>query len=166
MGLATLTTGCASVTGGTTQSVYIKTQKDSVDIVGATCVLTNTEGTYKVTTPGAVSVHRTKNDLNIQCSKEGESDTRTAAHSSARKGAVAGNLLMFGVVGVLVGSGIDAANGAAYAYPDNILVSFADIVGADNNTTKFAGLRETSARSNAANTTVSTEAPEAQKAPE
>ena len=127
-GLVTLTTGCASITGGTTQSVTVKTQRDSIDVAGADCVLTNTRGTYRVTTPGTVVVHRAKDELTVKCTREGEPDALTTVQSATRKGAVAGNILMFGLVGTLVAGSIDSANGAAYAYPQDITVSFSNPV--------------------------------------
>jgi hypothetical protein len=124
--LTTLATGCATITGGTHQSVSVKTQKDAVDVAGADCVLSNSKGTYKVTTPASVNVHRAKDDLSIKCTKDGETDIVTTVKSSTRKGAfIAGNLIMFGVVGGgLITGPIDHATGAQYAYPDNIIVSF------------------------------------------
>jgi len=124
--LAMLTTGCATVTGGTTQRVSVKTQKDATEVAGANCALSNSKGSWTVTTPGTVSVHRAKDDLNIHCTKDGEGDIATAIKSSTRKGAYyAGNLIMFGVVGgALITGPIDRATGAKYAYPDDIMVSF------------------------------------------
>lgn len=123
--LALLTTGCATVTGGTTQSVSVRTQKDATDVAGANCELSNSKGNWTVTTPGTVSVHRAKDDLNIHCTKDGEGDIATAIKSSTRKGAfVAGNLLMFGLVGTAIAAPIDHATGAEYAYPETITVSF------------------------------------------
>lgn len=121
--LTTMTTGCAVITGGMTQDVSVKTQKDAVEMAGADCVLTNSRGTYKVTTPGKVNVHRAKDDLSVQCSKTGEADAATAIKSSFRKGAMAGNIVMVGV-GALLLEPIDTSTGAAYAYPDDITVSF------------------------------------------
>jgi hypothetical protein len=118
-----LTTGCATVTGGTTQKVSLKTQKDTADVAGADCVLANSKGTYTVTTPGTVSVHRAKDDLSIKCTKDGETDAITAVKSTHRTGAMVGNILLLGVASVAL-EGIDRANGAAYAYPDNVTVSF------------------------------------------
>lgn len=123
VGLTAVTTGCAVITGGVTQDVSVKTQKDAVEVAGADCVLTNSRGTYKVTTPGKVNVHRSKDDLSVQCSKKGESDAATAVKSSFRKGAMAGNIVMVGV-GALVLEPIDTSTGAAYAYPDDVTVSF------------------------------------------
>jgi hypothetical protein len=71
-------------------------------------------------------VHRAKDDLNIKCTKEGEPDAFAAIQSATRKGAVVGNILMFGLVGTLVAGSIDSANGAAYAYPQDITVSFSN----------------------------------------
>ncbi|RQS68723.1 hypothetical protein DID96_19260 [Burkholderia sp. Bp8963] len=124
MGLVTLTTGCATITGGTTEKLSVKTQKDSIDLAGATCVLTNSEGSYQVVTPGKVSVHRAKDDLNVQCTKDGEAPAVTSIKSSGRGGATVGDFIMFGLVGGPIAHGIDKATGAAYVYPDDITVSF------------------------------------------
>jgi hypothetical protein len=123
LGLAVLTTGCATVTGGTTQSVSVKTQKDSVDIAGADCVLTNSKGSYKVTTPGSVSVHRAKDDLSVLCTKEGEINASTTFQSSQRAGAIAGDIAFLGVLSI-VSYGVDRSSGSIYAYPENMTVSF------------------------------------------
>lgn len=121
--LAILTTGCATVTGGTTQNVSVKTQKDAADVAGADCVLSNSRGSWTVTTPGKVSVHRAQDDLNIRCSKDGERDITTAVKSKTRTGTIVGNVVLLGV-GALVLDGVDKANGSAYAYPETITVSF------------------------------------------
>ncbi|WP_322047011.1 hypothetical protein [Paraburkholderia sp. J67] len=125
LALTSMATGCATVTGGTTQTVSVKTQKAAADMAGADCVLTNSKGSYELKTPGNIKVHRAKDDLNVRCAKAGESDATTTVQSSTRKGAfVAGNLVMFGVVGSLIATPIDHATGAQYAYPDDITVSF------------------------------------------
>jgi hypothetical protein len=124
MGLTVLTTGCASVTGGTSETVSVKTQKDSVEVTGADCVLTNSKGSYKVTTPGKVDVHPASGDLTVKCTKDGEQDAVATFQSKTRKGTVAGNILMFGVVGYLVAGPVDAATGAMFTYPESITMSF------------------------------------------
>lgn len=123
--LAILTTGCATVTGGTTQNVSVKTQKDAADVAGADCILSNSRGSWTVTTPGTVSVHRAKDDLNIHCSKDGERDITTAVKSKTRTGTIVGNVVLLGV-GALVLDGVDKANGSAFAYPETITASFVD----------------------------------------
>ena len=62
--------GCATVIQGTTQSVSVNTPP----VAGATCTLTSSEGTWYVTTPGSVTVHKTKNDLMAVCKKDGYQD--------------------------------------------------------------------------------------------
>jgi hypothetical protein len=125
VGLATLASGCATVTGGTTEKLSVKTQKDSVDIAGATCTLANAEGSYQVTTPGKVSVRRAKDDLSIRCTKDGEAPASTAVPSSTRKGALAGDIAWLGVLS-FVTYGVDRATGSIFAYPDEITVSFGE----------------------------------------
>ncbi|RKP48289.1 hypothetical protein D7S89_13275 [Trinickia fusca] len=121
--LAILTTGCATVTGGTTQNVSVKTQKNAADVAGADCTLSNSRGSWTVATPGTVSVHRAKDDLNIHCSKDGERDIIMAVKSRTRTGTIVGNVVLLGV-GALVLDGVDKANGSAYAYPETITASF------------------------------------------
>ncbi|CAN0619220.1 conserved exported protein of unknown function [Burkholderia multivorans] len=126
VGAAASVTGCATITGGTTQNVSVKTQKDAIDVVGAECVLSNSRGTYNVTTPGKANVHRAEDELSVQCTKDGESNAVTTGKPATRKGAYyAGNLIMFGIVGGgLIAGPIDRATGAKYAYPEDITVSF------------------------------------------
>jgi phosphoketolase len=82
-------------------------------VSGANCVLTSTEGTYYVTTPGNVTVHKTKNDLAVVCKRDGYEDAKTSV-ASHFNGATVGNVIAGGVIGI----GIDAATGANYNYPD------------------------------------------------
>jgi hypothetical protein len=123
LGLSTLATGCATITGGTHQDVSVRTQKDSVDVAGANCVLTNSEGTWTVTTPGKANVHRARGDLSVTCTKPGESDAVATVSSKTRAGAVAGDVAWLGVLSVVT-YGVDRANGSVFTYPDDITVSF------------------------------------------
>jgi len=111
--LGTLVSGCASIVEGTTQSVAVTTSP----VAGAACVLTSTEGTYYVTTPGNAIVHKTKNDLAIVCKHDGYQDAKTILPSHFN-GATVGNVIAGGVIGI----GIDAATGANYNYPDSVNV--------------------------------------------
>jgi len=119
--LAFLMTSCATVSGGTTQKVSVKTQSGTEDVAGANCVLANSKGTYMVTTPNTVDVHRAKDDLSVKCTTDGGSEVVATLKSSSRTGATVGNILLLGVGGVLL-EGIDKANGAAYVYPDEVTV--------------------------------------------
>src|SRR6476646_8876548 len=92
--------GCASIVEGTTQSIAITSPPTD----GAKCVMTSSEGTYYVTTPGNATVHKTKNDLDVVCKKDGYKDAHTTIPSHFN-GATAGNIIAGGVIGI----GIDAA---------------------------------------------------------
>lgn len=99
--------GCATIIKGTTQSVSI----DTPPVEGAHCTLVNSEGTWYITSPGSVVVHKTKNDLNVTCTKEGYQDAAVVV-ASHFNGATVGNVIAGGLIGV----GIDAASGANYEY--------------------------------------------------
>lgn len=100
--------GCATIVKGTTQSISIKTPP----VDGAKCTLVNSEGTWFLTSPGTVTVHKTKNDLKVDCVMEGyESATATIAPTFNKT--TFANVIAGGLVGVAV----DAASGANYEYP-------------------------------------------------
>jgi hypothetical protein len=106
-------TGCASIVSGTNQVVSVETlHAASGKVDGAVCKLENDKGTYFVTTPGTVTVHRAYGDMNVKCEKAGI-PAGLATVKSSTKGMMAGNLLFGGVIG----AGVDAASGAAYDYP-------------------------------------------------
>lgn len=111
--LGVAVSGCASVIKGSHQFVAVI----SPPVSGAACTLYNTEGSYAVTTPNAVKVGRTKNDLTVICRKDGYRDS-TKIVESHFNGATAGNVLIGGLVGITV----DAATGADNSYPETIEV--------------------------------------------
>lgn len=100
---------------GTNQSLSVSTTA----CPGAKCHLKNSKGIWYVTTPGSVTVHRAYGDMTVTCSKEGFPDT-TAQISSSTKLATGANIA-WGVF-MPVGAGVDAATGAAYDYPAEIVV--------------------------------------------
>jgi len=101
---------------GTNQSLSVST----TGCPAATCHLKNSKGTWYVTAPGSVTVHRGYGDLGVTCKKEGFPDA-IAQVSSSTKVATGANV----VWGVLlpVGAGVDVATGAAYDYPAEIVVT-------------------------------------------
>ena len=116
--LALVLPGCASIVSGTSQPLSVQARhKDGTYVADAKCKLTNDKGVWFVTTPGSVTVHRSYNDLALECTKE-KYVTGTTMTKSATKGMLAGNMLFGG----LIGAGIDAGTGAAYDYPDVISV--------------------------------------------
>ena len=103
-----LLSGCASIVNGTSESIAITTPPTT----GATCELSNGVGTWTVTSPGAVTVDRSKHDAQITCKKDGFQDA-SATIPSDFEGWTLGNLLIGGVIGI----GVDAATGAMHNYP-------------------------------------------------
>jgi hypothetical protein len=105
--------GCATVVDGSHQSVSVST----TPVQGAACTLTNTEGTWYLTSPGSVDVHKTKNDLTVSCAKDGfQAGSQVAV--SKFGGATFGNIILGGGVGAIV----DAASGANYYYDSPMIV--------------------------------------------
>ena len=107
--LSIAVSGCATIVEGTTQSIAVT----SSPVSGANCVLTSSQGTYYVTTPGNVTVHKTKNDLAVVCKHDGYQDATTTIRNHFN-GATVGNVIAGGGIGILV----DAASGANYNYPE------------------------------------------------
>ena len=116
--LASLLTGCASITSGTLQNVAVSTKtKSGVDISQANCTLKNEKGKWNVITPNTVAVHKASGDLVVECNKQGYPKGTLRAISRAGAG-LAGNLLFGGVIG----AAIDHSKGSAYYYPANLSV--------------------------------------------
>ena len=110
-----LLSGCASIVSGVNQSVTV----DTPGCAGASCKLTNDKGTWAVTTPGSVVVHRAYGPLTVVCTKGTDpAATATTTVNSSTKGMAFGNILFGGIIG----AGVDAGTGAAYDYPNSILV--------------------------------------------
>jgi hypothetical protein len=105
--------GCATIVDGSKQSVSVSTSP----VQGAACTLHNSEGTWYVTTPGSVEVHKTKNDMEITCTKDGYQPGKQVA-TSKFGGATFGNI----IAGGIIGAGIDAASGANYYYENPLTV--------------------------------------------
>ena len=110
-------TGCASIVSGTQQVLSVKTKTDKDAVVGAHCTMTNNKGTYYVVTPGTAMVHRSYGDLHVNCLKKGM-NPGVAIVKSHTKVMTAGNIIFGG----FVGAGVDMASGAAYDYPQLLLI--------------------------------------------
>ena len=113
--VAVVVSGCASMISGTNQSLSVLT----TGCPGATCQLTNSKGTWYVTAPGSVTVHRGYGDMAVTCRKDGFPDGTTQVSSSTK--IATGANIAWGVF-LPVGAGVDAATGAAYDYPAEIIV--------------------------------------------
>lgn len=116
--IAGLTSGCASITGTSNQSVSVQTREQSAgEVSGAACELTNNKGKWFVTTPGSVMIHRSNDDMQVVCNKSGFEPGRAAVVSDT-KGSMFGNIIFGGGIGAIV----DHNNGTAYEYPALIQV--------------------------------------------
>lgn len=109
--------GCASIVDGSSQSLSVKTTSGATDVAGSQCSLTNNKGTWYITTPGSVTVHRSYDALNVKCDHKGYI-SNTVSTESATKGMAFGNILFGGIIG----AGVDMSTGAAYDYPNPIIV--------------------------------------------
>jgi hypothetical protein len=109
--------GCASITGGTQQSISVETRSDVTTVAGAACEITNAKGKWFVSTPGSAQIQRSNDPLLITCNKQGYDQGRASVESVTRAG-MAGNFIFGG----LIGAAIDHSSGAAYDYPNLIQV--------------------------------------------
>jgi hypothetical protein len=112
--------GCASVIKGSTQSIAISTPPTT----GATCNLSSAQGSWQVMSPGAVSVEKSKADIQIRCAKYGWQEAASTIPSNF-EGWTVGNIVFGGLIGI----GVDAATGAINEYPHTFQVPMAQATG-------------------------------------
>jgi hypothetical protein len=138
-----LTSGCATIINGSTQPISVTTDP----VVGANCELKNSEGTWYITTPGNAVISRTKNDLNVSCTKDGYPTTAIVVPSKFHA-ATFGNIVAGGLIGVAV----DASTGANFEYDTPVKVA---LTGNPND----SKIGETSAPAQATMTTAAVKPP-------
>ncbi len=111
--LLTLTflNGCASITESKNQSMSVTTG----EVTGAMCTLSNSKGSYYVTTPGSVMVRNACDQLSISCVKDGYVPANPAAGTvqDKAKSMAWGNIIFGGIIGIAV----DRSTGAGCQYP-------------------------------------------------
>jgi hypothetical protein len=117
-------TGCASISGERTQPINVKTVHDNVEVAGIGCTLTNDAGSWFLTSPDSVNVHKSTGDLAIDCKKDTFAGNQTLV--SKANGAVWGNVLLGGGIGYIV----DRNTGAGFDYPGSTTVMLRRIGGA------------------------------------
>lgn len=109
-------TGCASISGEKMQPITVQALHDSKEVAGVGCTLTNDAGSWFLTTPGSVTVHKSTGDLAIDCKKDDVFGRQTLVSKS--NGAVWGNILIGGGVGYI----IDRNTGAGFDYPSTTTI--------------------------------------------
>jgi hypothetical protein len=116
--LCAAATGCASVSGGNVQKMYVQAQTQTgAAVAGADCTLSNDKGSWRLTAPGDTSIVRSNKRMEVKCDKQALPQGVVSVESSTR-GAMFGNIILGGVVGAV----IDHNSGAAYEYPEMIKV--------------------------------------------
>lgn len=99
---------CATIVKGTSQTIAI----DTPGVPGANCTLTSgAVGSRLVVTPGTTSVEKSKEAINVRCTKECYLDGAGVIASNFQAMS-AGNIIAGGVIGL----GVDAASGAMNEY--------------------------------------------------
>ena len=113
-----LAQGCATITSSEMQPLSLTTEAaDGAQLEKASCTLRNDKGSWTVQSPGFVPVHRSAEDLLVECSKEGHADGVLRAVSRAAAG-MFGNIIFGGVIGAV----IDHSRGTGYDYPSKLPV--------------------------------------------
>lgn len=109
--------GCATVMDGHTQVVTVQAVNSSTLPVAASCVVSNKQGSWPLTTPGPVTVDRGRGKLTVACTAPGYLPASTTVVAQPN-GDEQGNLIIGGAIGTIV----DYSDGAAYQYPSEIYV--------------------------------------------
>jgi hypothetical protein len=119
--------GCASITSSEMQMVSLSTKaEDGQTIEKAKCTLKNDKGAWDAVSPGFVSVHRSAEDLMVECKREGVADGFLRAISRAA-GGMWGNIVFGGGIGAI----IDHNKGTGYDYPNELPVKMGNSITVD-----------------------------------
>ena len=106
--------GCATITSSDYQPISVTTfDSHGERLEKVRCVLQNDKGNWEVQAPGFAQVHRSSEDLLVQCKKDGQPDGSARAISRVGAG-MFGNIIFGGGVGAI----IDHTKGTAYNYPE------------------------------------------------
>ncbi len=121
VGLAIACSGCATVLSGTVQTIEVAS-----DPAGAECILERESETLgKVTTPGAVRIHRSAHPIRVTCTKDGYHESQVFMGIQPDRSSSFPGLLgaRIGAVGTLV----DQGSGAASQYAPSVMLWLAPL---------------------------------------
>ena len=114
MGILSTLTGCAAVSQGLDQPMRVDVLSQSGEaITDARCRAVNDKRTVKMRSGRVIGVRRSRADLMIQCTVEGQGVATGQAVSRPNIGYL-GNFL---VAGGVIGAAVDDSVGTAYTYP-------------------------------------------------
>ena len=102
--------------GSTTQPIAVTTVCEGRIVANSLCTLSNDKGQWPLTTPGQAVIHKSYNELQVQC--QNEKSAGSATFISKNNGGAWGNILAGGVIGFAV----DAGGGAGFDYPQTVAV--------------------------------------------
>jgi len=114
---AALSTGCATVMDGSTDSVSINAPGCDKDRSAVHCEIENNDGVVHSMAPGTAVVSKSSSALAIRCESNEGSTGNTMVESTYNAKNV-GNILIGGGVGIIV----DAVSGAMWKYPKSVNV--------------------------------------------
>lgn len=143
IGIASLAfSGCATITSNEMQTVALNTKaEDGQAIENAKCTLKNDKGAWEGVSPGFISVHRSAEDLMVECKKDGVGDGFLRAISRAA-GGMFGNIIFGGGIGAI----IDHNKGTGYDYPNELPVKMGTSTTVDRQKEKEKEQQQTSAQ--------------------
>ena len=99
-----LLSGCATITGDSTQSIGIETYaRNGEKLTGVNCTALNDKGSWMLVAPNSVVVRRSAEDVMINCQKEGHEPGTTRLISRSNAG-IWGNIIFGGGVGATTNS--------------------------------------------------------------
>jgi len=113
--LVLLTTGCATLTKGTQQTITVAT-----DPPGAACTMSRDAKAVAVVnpTPGSMPIEKGAGTISILCKKQGYQDA-AGVLASEFQAMTFGNIIFGGLIGIVV----DAASGAMHQYPAMVTIT-------------------------------------------
>lgn len=109
-------TACASMTSGTQQDFAIQTRHGDVERSGMDCELHNDTGSWSLTSPAGVTLHKSAENLEVEC-KDGQLTGKASVASTANAAYASNFLFLFGI-----GYWFDKLTGAGFDYPETIVV--------------------------------------------
>jgi hypothetical protein len=110
--------GCAAIIDGTSEDIKVSSAPP-----GANCEMTRLKDTIATipSTPGKVTVKRTKHDIDLTCHLAGYADATAHLKSGLNK-AIVGDVLLTSPLAII----IDSSSGADNQYPEDVTVKFGD----------------------------------------
>ncbi|MBE3028084.1 hypothetical protein [Janthinobacterium sp. GW458P] len=115
--------GCATLTGNADQMVLVQTILDNRELNGAGCILSNDVGKWFVTTPGRITIRKSREPLKVDCRKHGSPAVAVDDSIDPKLNAsVWGNVILTLGVGYFV----DRNTGAGFDYPSVLTIVMQD----------------------------------------